>query len=621
MSFKNMSAERPSPSLASDAGTPRRRLASRIVRIVSATLIAVALGAWAWFGAVDSQTDQASDPAVAGLRDSSREAEIGRAGGELVVSQRAEVRTFNPLQAADNPSREILGRLHASLVRINRATYETEPDVAESWSVSDDGRRYVVTLRRDVRFSDGHALDADDVVFTFHVHLDAKVASPQRDLLVVQGTPIRVERINDYTIAFTLAAPYAAAERLFDGIAILPRHLLEEAYRSGALARTWTTTTPPDQIAGLGPFRLEHYVPGERVVLTRNPHYWKVDGRGTRLPYLDRLTFITVPSEDAQAIRFQAGDTHVISRFDARHFMVLTQASQAANYRLIDLGASLEYTFLFFNLNHIDPRTLPAVAVRQRWFTDVRFRRAVSAALDRDAMVRLVYQGRATPLWWHVSLGNRRWFNGSLPRPPRSLDRARSFLREAGFSWTPEGTLVDAAGQAVAFTIITNASNQPRVQLATLIQDDLRALGMRATVVPLEFRAVVDRVTRTHDYDAAILGLGGGDVDPNPEMNVWLSSGNNHLWHPEQASPATPWEAELDGLMQEQLMVQDPIRRKAIYDRVQAIVASEFPIIALVSPNVLAGAHVQLGNVRLSILPSHTLWNADELYWRNAPSR
>jgi len=596
-----------------------RKARSRIVRFVgAAVLVSAATAVWAWFGRVDPPGDPTRRASSA--RDAvAEEAEIGRPGGALVVAERAEPRTFNPVVAADNPSREILGRLHASLVRINRVTHETEPDVAESWTVSPDGRRYTVTLRSGVRFSDGHPLDAGDVVFTFDVHLDVRTASPQRDLLVVQGSPIRVERVDDRTVAFTLAAPYAAAERLFDGIGILPQHLLEDAHRTGAMARAWTTATPPDQLAGLGPFRLEQYVPGEQVVLARNPHYWKVDAQGTRLPYLDRLTFLTVPSEDALAIRFQAGDTQAISRFDARHFPVLAQTPQADRYRLVDLGPGLEYTFLFFNLNEVDPAALPGVAARQRWFNDVRFRRAISAALDRDAMVRLVYQRRATPLWWHVTLGNRLWLNASLPRPARSLDHARALLKEAGFTWTPRDGLVDRFGESVAFTIITNASNQPRVQLATVIQEDLRALGIRVTVVPLEFRAVVDRVVRSHDYDAAILGLGGGDVDPNPEMNVWLSSGNNHLWHPAQSAPATPWEAEIDQLMREQLVTRDYGQRKALYDRVQAIVASELPVICLVSPNILVGADARLGNFRPSILPSHTLWNADELYWRDVP--
>jgi peptide/nickel transport system substrate-binding protein len=595
-------------------------MTKRGVTVAAGVFMTIVAGAWMWshdaptsaLGEVESGTTaDTATPAV----------EIGRSGGSLVVSQRAEPRTFNPVVAADNPSREVIGRLHASLIRINRATHETEPDLAESWTVADDDRRYTVTLRKGLRFSDGYPLDVDDVLFTFRVHLDPRVASPQRDLLVIHGTPVALERVDDYTVAFSLASPYAAAERLFDGIAILPQHLLDDVYRKGALAQAWTTTTPPSRIAGLGPFRLEQYVPGERVVLARNPHYWKLDARGTRLPYLERLTFITVPNDDAQAIRFQAGDTDVISRFDAQQFTTLARAPQADRYHLVDVGPGLEYTFLFFNLNEVDPTRLPHVAARQRWFKDVRFRRAVSAAIDREAMVRLVYHGRATPLWWHVTPGNRLWLNTSLPRPPRSLDRARALLREAGFAWTADGALTDAAGQAVAFTIITNASNQPRVQLATLIQEDLRALGVRVSVVPLEFRAVVDRVLQTHDYDAAILGLGGGDVDPNPEMNVWLSSGNNHLWHPAQANPVTPWEAEIDQLMRRQLVTRDPRERKALYDRVQAIVASELPIVALVSPNILAGIDAKLGNARPSILPSHTLWNADELFWRESPTR
>lgn len=599
--------------LARDAARPplvRPRAAGAVVLLVALTMT------WACGdGGVAPPTDGAGADGVS----VPSEAEAGRRGGSLVVAQRAEPRSFNPLVAADNPSREIIGRLHAGLVRINRATHDPEPELAESWEVSSDGLRYTVTLRSGIRFSDGHPLDAGDVVFTFQVHLDASVASPQRDLLVVQGEPLRVERVDDRTVAFALAAPYAAAERLFDGIAILPQHVLEPAYRAGALARAWTTATAPDEIAGLGPFRLEQYVPGERVVLVRNPHYWKVDERGTQLPYLDRLTFITVPSDDALAVRFQAGDTQMISRVDPRQYAMLAQAPQAARYRLLDVGPGLEYTFLFFNLNDIDPGRLPAVARRQRWFTDVRFRQAVSAALDREAMVRLVYHGLATPLWWHVTPGNRLWLNTALPRPPRSLEGARALLREAGFTWTDQGALVDRSGERVAFTIVTNASNQPRVDLATVIQEDLRALGMQVSVVPLEFRTVVDRVTRSHDYDAAILGLGGGDVDPNPEMNVWLSSGNNHLWHPGQETPATSWEDEIDQLMREQLVSRDHRRRKALYDRVQAIVASELPVVCLVGPNILVGADVRLGNFRPSILPSHTLWNADELYWRETP--
>ena len=213
--------------------------------------------------------------------------------------------------------------------------------------MSPDGRVYTLKLRRGVRFSDGQPFDADDVVFSFRVYLDEKIHSPQRDLLIVGGHPIAVQKLDEDTVRFTLAKPYAVAERLFDSVAILPRHLLEGAYRDGRLPEMWPLTTPPAQFAGLGPFRVKEYVPGVRIVLEKNPYYWKEDRAQTRLPYLDRIAFLFVDSEDAQVIRFQAGDTDVLSRFNAEDFGVLEKAQAARGYHLYDMGPGLEFNFLF----------------------------------------------------------------------------------------------------------------------------------------------------------------------------------------------------------------------------------------------------------------------------------
>jgi hypothetical protein len=204
-----------------------------------------------------------------------------------------------------------------------------------------------------------------------------------------------VRKLDAFRVAFDLAQPYAAAERLFDSLAILPRHLLEKAQDEGRLGGAWGLTTPASEIAGLGPFRLKSYVPGERIVLERNPYYWKVDSAGRPLPYLDELVFLLVPSDDAQVVRFKAGETDVISRLSAPNFDALS-AEASGGRRLEDLGAGLDYTFLFFNLNDVDAAKLPAVARKQAWFKQTAFRQAVSAAVDRAGMVKLVYQGRAT---------------------------------------------------------------------------------------------------------------------------------------------------------------------------------------------------------------------------------
>lgn len=547
--------------------------------------------------------------------------EVGRPGGRLVVSLRAEPKTLNPLIAADGPSREVISAMQADLVHINRASQLTELALAKSWKVSPDGLQYTLILRDGLRFSDGQPLDADDVLFSFRAYLDEKVHATQRDLLIVGGKPIDVRKLDAHTLLFQLTKPYGAGERLFDGFAILPRHLLEKTYQEGKLAQTGAPAAPSSQWAGLGPFRLKEYVAGQKLVLERNPNYWKVDGKGNRLPYLDEIVFLFVPSADAQVLRFQSGETDVISRLGAENFSVLSR--QAKGYSMTDAGPSLEYNFLFFNFNELGTNGSAEALRKQTWFRDLKFRKSVSAAVDREAIVKLVYQGRGAPLWGPVTPGNHRWANASLANPQRSLEKARALLREAGFTWKPgpggEDILVDAGGVPVEFSILTSSSNADRMKMATLIQDDLKQLGMHVQVVPLEFRSLLDRIMQTKEYDASILGLTSFDADPNSDMNVWLSSGGTHLWNPSQVHPATAWEAEIDHLLEQQLAARSFDERKKLYDRVQEIISENEPMIFLASPNILAGAKNTVGNFHPAVLEPYVLWNAEQLYFRSAP--
>jgi peptide/nickel transport system substrate-binding protein len=545
--------------------------------------------------------------------------EIGRRGGRLVISLRAEPKTLNPLTATDSPSREVIGAMQADLVHINRATQLTEPALAKSWKISPDGLQYTLTLREGLRFSDGHPLGADDVLFTFRVYLDESIHAPQRDLLIVAGKPITVRQVDADTLIFQFAKPYGVEERLFDGLAILPRHLLEKPYQEGRLAQLWTPSTPPKEWAGLGPFRLKEYVAGQKLVLERNPYYWKTDANGNRLPYLEELVFLFVPSADAQVLRFQSGETDIITRLGAENFSALSRGQRG--YTMADAGPGLEYNFLFFNLNDLGDKSSADLTRKQKWFREVRFRQAVSAAVDRDAIVRLVYQGRGSALWGPVTPGNRRWANASIPHSPRSLERARTLLKEAGFSWSmapnAESTLQDSDGKAVEFSILTSSSNADRTKMATLLQEDLKQLGMRVQVVPLEFRSLLDRVTQTKEYDACLLGLASFDADPNTDINVWLSSGGTHLWNPSQSHPSTTWEAEIDRLMEQQLATAGYEQRKKLYDRVQEILAQNQPMIFLASPDILVGAKNSIANFHPAVLEPYVLWNVEQLYFRN----
>jgi peptide/nickel transport system substrate-binding protein len=549
---------------------------------------------------------------------------IGRYGGTLRVGLRSEPKTLNPVSAVDVASLEVIRRMTADLIHISRYTQHTEPALAKTWKVSPDGRRYTLHLRRGIRFSDGRPFDAADVVFTFQVLLDQKIHSPQRDLLVVGGKPITVRKIDSYTVEFDLPQPDAAAERLFDSVAILPRHLLQKPYEEGKIAEAWTLAAPPGEIAGLGPFRLKGYVPGEHLILERNPYYWKADRAGTRLPYLAEIAFLFAGSDDAQVARFQAGELDAVSRLSPENFSLLQKEQQARGYELYDLGPGFQYEFLFFNLNHISSKGADPIVREQEWFRKVEFRQAVSAAIDREGIVGLVYQGRGIPLWSHVTPANKMWVNAALPHPPRSLERARELLKSVGFSWKGDGTLVDSQGATVQFSIVTNAGNRQREKTAAIIQDDLAKLGMQVQVVPLEFRALTDRIFHTFDYEACLLGLASGDADPNPEMNVWLSGGGTHLWNLSQSQTPAPWEREIDGLMRRQITTLAYQKRKQLYDRVQQLVAEDLPLICLASPDILVGAKSNLENFQPANLNDYILWNADQLFFRKespAPHR
>jgi peptide/nickel transport system substrate-binding protein len=540
----------------------------------------------------------------------------GRPGGRLVSGERAEPRTLNPLFATDAASKNIIHRMMADLIHINRFTTKTEPGVAKSFKVSADGLRYDLELRQGLRFSDGHPFDADDVVFSFRVFLDERLNPTQRSLLVFDGKPIAIQKLGPNWVRFVMPRAIAVGERVFDSLPILPRHLLEKPYLEGRLKDAWGLRTPPAQIAGLGPFRLKEYLPGQRLVVERNPYYWKQDSAGRRLPYLAELVFSFAQTEDMQVMRFQAGESDVVSRIAPKDAAVLERDSARRGYVIHDAGAGFEFSYLFFNLND-------SVRADAPW-RKTGFRQAVSAAIDRDVIVKLVYGGKAAPIGSPLGAGNKLWISGKLPRLVRSLTAAREFLKTDGFRWAGDGSLLDPNGRLVAFSIIAGSVNPERLQMATLIQADLKALGIRADVVSLESRSLSERVLTTRVYDAAILAMASADADPNADINLWLSAGHTHVWSPLQKSPATPWEAEIDGLMRKQMVTRKYEERKRLFDRVQELAMQHMPLVPLVSPHVLVGARKSLANFRPALLEPYALWNVEELFWQgsgNGPAR
>jgi peptide/nickel transport system substrate-binding protein len=177
-------------------------------------------------------------------------------------------------------------------------------------------------------------------------------------------------------------------------------------------------------------------------------------------------------------------------------------------------------------------------------------------------------------------------------------------------------TLYDASGHAVEFSLITNSGNETREKIAAMLQQDLAAIGIKLNIVTLDFQSLIERITSSLNYEACLLGLRRVELDPNAQMNVWLSSGPNHLFNPGQKTPATPWEAEIDKLMREQTSQLDRARRKVCFDRVQQIAAEQQPFIYLVNPNSLSAVARSLKNTSPTPLPPQLVWNAEFLTFR-----
>jgi len=578
--------------------------------------LAAALGATALVLAALGRP-ASGQPRTSGPPDPKRvECTAGRYGGRLVLGTRNAPKTFNGITANETSSTDVTNRLFDQLVYFDNQTQRTEPGLARSWERSPDGRTWTFHLRHAF-FSDGTPITSADVLFTFEVVYDPKVHPATAELVKVHGQRFQLSAPDDSTVVVRLPESYGIFLEVIGAVNIVPRARLEAALHEGRFESSYGLNTRPEDLVGSGPWRLKQFVPGERVVLERNPYWYEVDPRGRRLPYLDELVWLVEPDQNTELLRFEHGETDAMDMPRSADYPRLKAGEAASGYKVFDLGVDLRTTFFWFNLNlRADQRTPYVDPVKYRWFSDLNFRRAVALAVDRGRMIRLAYQGQAAPNWGPSTRGNRRWYDPEVKEYTHDLARARELLRREGFAdRNRDGWLEDPAGNKVQFSIITNADNNTRVSLCNLLRSDLKELGMDLTVAPVEFNQLISRIRESRDYDAALLGLGGGvPPDPSLSQNVWMSRGKQHFWYIDQPRPATPWEAEVDSLMEELSRDDDYPRRKRLWDRVQEIVTDQAVVIYLPSEKAYVVASRKLGNLRPTLIPHRVLWNSPQIY-------
>lgn len=555
-----------------------------------------------------------------------RMAEPGVHGGRFRIGTANPPKTLNPVVANESSSNDVCNRIYTSLTDVDYQTGDDLPLVARAWTFSPDDRTVTFHLRHGLRFSDGHPLTAEDVKFSFDVYLDDSLASAARSGLSEPdpntGRPVLFAYAapDSYTFTVTSPRPYALMLPACGTVRVLPKHVLERPWREGRFASTYGVDTPPEQVVSSGPFRVREIVPGEKVELERNPYWFGVDARGSRLPYLDALVFVVTGDQNSAALRFEAGEVDALDGVSPADYPAWEKGQSADGYRLYDLGPSYNTNFLWFNLNPAtDGSGRPAVGpVKYAWFSQADFRRAVSKAIDRQALIAGPLHGYGELDWSTMTPGNRKWYDSTLVGVDHDPEGARRLLAGLGMrDRNGDGVLEDAGGHEVAFDIVTNADNEWRQQMVNLIRDDLAKVGVQARLQPLDFATLLTRMRNDFRYDACLLGQGSAvPADPGMGQNVWKSSGSTHYWRLRSPKPATPEEASVDSLMDRIVHTRDFAARKADWHTLMQIVNDQCWFVWLPVMDLKLPVRARFGNVAPSPMPHRILWNADVIFER-----
>ena len=593
--------------------------------VVSAVLMCLLGTAGCRRRAVDAveHSDPHPLPAEPAVIDSPSE---GRYGGRFVIGQISNPKSFNAMMANEASSSDITERSFATLGDYDNIAQKVVPGLAKSWEVAGDGLTWTFHLRKGAAFSDGHPITAEDVLFSFQVAYDEALHPAVQDLIKMGGKPFEVTSPDPHTVVVKTPSPNAALVECASNVPIMPKHVLEGAFKNGTFASAYNVSTPVDQIVTSGAWRVKQYVPGEKTVLGRNPYWFGVDKQNRRLPYLDEIVFVIVPDLDAADLKFRAGELDSLDDVKPENYRWYQDNQQKGNFTLHDLGPDMNTNHFWFNLNKVQKATAgkkiggPFVdPVKYAWFSNPVFRRAVSMAVDRDAMIPSVFFGEGLKNWAIATPSNKLWHSPDLVRHDYNPEEAKRLLAGIGLSdRNGDGVIEDARGNRVSFTFKTNSNNPMRIAMMNFIKEDLAKIGINAVATPVDFNTLITNLQQDFQYDAILLGLQSG-VPPDPTMmqNVWRSTGLTHMWFIGQRKPDSPQEARIDHLMDLILATHDLAERQKAYREVETIANEQSWFVWLPIRVQKAPISNRFGNIRPSVLRHRILWNSYSIYVKN----
>lgn len=547
---------------------------------------------------------------------------------QLVTSILSDPKTFNYALNSETPN--IFGLTYEGLTTENPQTGEIEPALAESWQISEDKLKIVFTLKENLKWSDGEPLTVDDVVFTYNdIYLNEDIATNIRDTLKIgeQGKFPSVRKLDNRRVEFTVPEPFAPFLRSATAYGILPKHALEESVKNRdkegkpLFMTKWSVDTPPEQIIVNGPYKLERYDTSQRLIFRRNPYFWRKDAQGNSQPYIERIVWQIVESTDTSVMQFRSGSLDALG-VTPEYFSLLKVQEKQGNFTIYNGGSAASTTFIFFNLNTGKRDGQPLInPVKSRWFNTVEFRQAVAYAIDRQTMVNNTYRGLGTLLNSPVFVKSPYYLSPEEGLKVYSYDpeKAKQLLLKAGFKYNNQGELLDAQGNRVRFTLITNSGNRIREAIGSQIKNDLSKIGIQVDFTPLAWNTYLDKLDNSFDWEVGLIGFGAG-LEPNDSANLWTPDGGSHMFNqkpqpkqkPIQDRKIAPWEARIGELFIQGARELDDKKRKEIYAEFQQIVQENAPLIYLVNPYSLAAVRNKFEGIKFTPLGG-PFWNIYEI--------
>jgi peptide/nickel transport system substrate-binding protein len=408
------------------------------------------------------------------------------------------------------------------------------------------------------------------------------VPNSSRPILLIDKKRIEAQAPDEFTVVLRLPKPFAPLISALEGLQIIPAHILEPIWKAGNFNHAWGINTPPEQLIGNGTYKMVRYAQSQVVNYLRNDSFWMKDEHGGQLPRLHGQNITIVQDANAEYLRYLSGQIDV---YGPRAEEVYPLEQKAKNHELdisiekigVDTGT------LFFSFNR-NPRHFIKDGVtnpKLSWFTDLKFLTAMAHTIDKKSMIDLVFHELAEPAVADISPANKIFHNPNLKDYDYDPKLAADMLEAAGYHLVKPGVRTDPKGNRLEFDLTTNAGNPERDQMCTIFKQDLERLGIKANYRPLEFTTLVDRLDSSFDWDCILMGFTGG-IEPNDGANFYRSSGNLHIWNPNQPTPATPWEAEIDTLLDQGASEMDLSKRPQYYWKIQQILHDQLPILETV---------------------------------------